>query len=306
MDKIKLICVVGATASGKTALAVGLAESLGGEVISADSMQVYKGMPIATAAATAEEQKGIPHHLLGFLEPGERFSVGEFVPLAKKTAFEIAERGKVPIVAGGTGLFIDSLAQNISFAGSGADEELRNELEKKSTDELYAELLSLDGEAAENIHKNNRKRVIRALELYYGGISKTEQNIKSREGENPFDTLYIGIGCRDREKLYERINKRVDLMVENGLEEEARLMLSRVGKTAAQAIGHKELKPYIDGEITLEEAVENLKRETRRYAKRQLTWFRRNGDIHWFNTDELEFSELVRRAAALAEDFLND
>lgn len=304
MDKIKIICVVGATASGKTSLGVELAERLGGEIISADSMQVYKGMAIATAAATEEEQKGIPHHLLEFLEPCESFSVAEFVSLAKKTAFEINSRGKVPIIVGGTGLFIDSLVNNIIFTGAGADEKLREELSEKSSDELYEMLKSVDENAAEAIHRNNRKRVIRALELYYGGISKTEQNERSREEESPFDALYIGIGYKNRQKLYDRINLRVDLMLRNGLEKEAREMLGKTGVTSRQAIGHKELEPYIDGSISLDEAAENLKKETRHYAKRQLTWFRRNDKINWLYADEMSKEELLSKAIALSEEFL--
>ncbi len=304
MDKIKIICVVGATASGKTALGVELAKRLGGEVISADSMQVYMGMPIATAAATAEEREGIPHHLLEFLEIGESFSVAEFVRLAKEKAFDINSRGKVPIIVGGTGLFIDSLVDNITFTGAGADETLRGKLSEKSSEELYEMLKSVDENAAKGIHKNNRKRVIRALELYYGGISKTEQNEKSHKEESPFDALYIGIGYKDRQKLYDRINLRVDLMLENGLEKEARETLGKTGITSRQAIGHKELKPYIDGEISLDEAAENLKKETRHYAKRQLTWFRRNEKINWIYADEMSKEELFSKAETLSKEFL--
>ncbi len=306
MKKIKIICVVGATASGKTSLGVELAKKLGGEIISADSMQVYSGMSVATAAATADEQEGIPHYLLEFLSPEESFSVADFVSLAKQKALEINARGKVPIIVGGTGLFIDSLVQNISFADVGIDEKLREELMSRDTDELYEELTALDPEAAKNIHKNNRKRVVRALELYYGGVSKTRQNADSHNEESPFEALYIGINFKNREKLYERINRRVDLMAENGLVAEAEKMLSVSGRTAKQAIGHKELKPYLDGEITLEEALENLKRETRHYAKRQLTWFRRNENIHWLYSDEMSSGELIKTAEKLSNDFLKE
>lgn len=306
MGKIKIICVVGATASGKTSLGVELAKKLNGEIISADSMQVYKGMSVATAAATKEEQQGIPHHLLEFLEPEESFSVAEFVSLAKQKAIEISERGKVPIIVGGTGLFIDSLVKNIVFSDVSVDEKLREELSLRSTDELYEELLKLDEPAALDIHKNNRKRVIRALELYYGGVSKTQQNADSMNEESPFDALYIGITFRDREKLYARINKRVDIMAQNGLAAEAKEMLSKVGATSKQAIGHKELKPYFDGEISLDEALESLKRETRRYAKRQLTWFRRNENINWLYSDEMNKDELVSKAVSVSQEFLKE
>ena len=304
MEKTKIICVVGATASGKTDLAVKLAKAVDGEIVSADSMQVYKNMPIATAVATKEEQEGVPHHLVEFLNTDETFSVADYVELAKSKIAEITSRGRVPIVAGGTGLFVDSLVKNISFSEVGSNAEIRNELAEKSNEELYEKLLKLDANAAEDIHPNNRKRVIRALELCMSGISKTEQNENSMLVDSPYDALYIGIGYKDRQKLYDRINKRVDLMLEAGLENEARQMLGKQGLTARQAIGHKELQPYIDGKITLDEATENLKRETRRYAKRQLTWFRRNENINWLYADEMSRDELVKKAVDLAKNHL--
>lgn len=304
MKKTKIICVVGATASGKTDLAVKLAKAVDGEIISADSMQVYKNMPIATAVATKEEQDGVVHHLVEFLDADQTFSVADFVERAKVLIDEITARGRVPIVAGGTGLFVDSLVKNISFSEVGSNAEIRNELAEKSNEELYERLLKLDPNAAEDIHPNNRKRVIRALELCMSGTSKTEQNENSMLVDSPYDALYIGIGYKDRQKLYDRINKRVDLMLEAGLENEARQMLGKQGLTARQAIGHKELQPYIDGKITLNEATENLKRETRRYAKRQLTWFRRNENINWLYADEMSRDELVNKAVDLAKNHL--
>lgn len=304
MEKTKIICVVGATASGKTDLSVKLAKAVDGEIISADSMQVYKNMPIATAVATKEEQDGVPHHLVEFLDADQTFSVADFVERAKVLIDEISARGRVPIVAGGTGLFVDSLVKNISFSEVGSNAEIRNELAEKSNEELYEKLLKLDPNAAEDIHPNNRKRVIRALELCMSGTSKTEQNENSMLIDSPYDALYIGIGYKDRQKLYDRINKRVDLMLEAGLENEARQMLGKQGLTARQAIGHKELQPYIDGNITLAEAAENLKRETRRYAKRQLTWFRRNENINWLYADEMSRDELVEKAVDLAKNHL--
>lgn len=304
MEKTKIICVVGATASGKTDLAVKLAKAVDGEIISADSMQVYKNMPIATAVATKEEQDGVPHHLVEFLNTDQTFSVADFVERAKVLIDEITARGRVPIVAGGTGLFVDSLVKNISFSQVGSNAEIRNELAEKSNEELFEKLLELDPKSAEDIHPNNRKRVIRALELCMSGTSKTEQNENSMLIDSPYDALYIGIGYRDRQKLYDRINKRVDLMLEAGLENEARQMLDKQGLTARQAIGHKELQPYIDGNITLDEAVEGLKRETRRYAKRQLTWFRRNENINWLYADEMSRDELLEKAVDLAKNHL--
>ena len=304
MEKTKIICVVGATASGKTDLAVKLAKAVDGEIISADSMQVYKNMPIATAVATKEEQDGVPHHLVEFLDTDQTFSVADFVERAKVLIDEITARGRVPIVAGGTGLFVDSLVKNISFSQVGSNAEIRNELAEKSNEELFEKLLELDPNAAEDIHPNNRKRVIRALELCMSGTSKTEQNENSMLIDSPYDALYIGIGYQDRQTLYDRINKRVDLMLEAGLENEARQMIGKQGLTARQAIGHKELQPYIDGNITLDEAVEGLKRETRRYAKRQLTWFRRNENINWLYADEMSRNELVEKAVDLAKNHL--
>ena len=304
MQKTKIICVVGATASGKTSLAVELAKALDGEIISADSMQVYKGMSVATAAATAEEQQGVPHHLLECLDSDEVFSVSEFCETAGKIISNIVSRGKVPIIAGGTGLFIDSLVKGIKFSDIGINEELREELGKKTNEELHAMLQKLDSKAADEIHMNNRKRVIRALELCYGGTSKTGQNEASLKDESPYDALYIGIGYRDRAKLYERIDKRVDIMLDNGLVAEAQKMLGSAGKTARQAIGHKELRPYFNGEVDLDVAVDSIKRETRHYAKRQLTWFRRNEGINWLYADEMSADELVKKAVMIAKDFL--
>lgn len=304
MKKTKIICVVGATASGKTDLAVKLAKAVDGEIISADSMQVYKNMPIATAVATKEEQDGVPHHLVEFLDTDQTFSVADFVERAKVLIDEITARGRVPIVAGGTGLFVDSLVKNISFSQVGSNAEIRNELAEKSNEELYERLLELDPKSAEDIHPNNRKRVIRALELCMSGTPKTEQNENSMLIDSPYDALYIGIGYKERQRLYDRINKRVDLMLDAGLENEARQMLGKQGLTARQAIGHKELQPYIDGNITLDEAVEGLKRETRRYAKRQLTWFRRNENINWLYADEMSRDELVEKAVDLAKNHL--
>lgn len=304
MEKTKIICVVGATASGKTDLAVKLAKAVDGEIISADSMQVYKNMPIATAVATKEEQDGVPHHLVEFLDTDQTFSVADFVERARVLIDEITARSRVPIVAGGTGLFVDSLVKNINFSEVGSNAEIRNELAEKSNEELYEKLLELDSKSAQDIHPNNRKRVIRALELCMSGTSKTEQNENSMLIDSPYDALYIGIGYKDRQKLYDRINKRVDLMLDAGLENEARQMLGKQGLTARQAIGHKELQPYIDGKITLDEAVEGLKRETRRYAKRQLTWFRRNENINWLYADEMSRDELVEKAVDLAKNHL--
>lgn len=306
----KIVVIAGPTASGKTALSVQLAKRFGGEIISADSMQIYRGMPVATAVATPEEQEGVPHHLIEFLEPDEPFSVAEFVKLANEKIDEIICRGHVPFIVGGTGLFIDSLLNNLSFADSGRDPVLREKLsarmEREGCEALYAELLAIDPEGAAALHPNNRGRVIRALELYYSsGITASEQVRRSKAQPPPFEALTVGITYRDRRKLYSRINRRVDCMVQNGLIEEARKNLGKSdGATSRQAIGHKELRPYFESELTLEQVLENLKRETRRYAKRQLTWFRRHGDVHWLYADEMTPDELLESSEALITKFL--
>lgn len=306
MSKIKIICVVGPTASGKTALSVELAKAINGEIISADSMQVYKNMPIATAVATEEEKQGIPHHLTEFLDTDKAYSVADFVKDAAEKIKDISDRGKVPVIAGGTGLFVDSLANGVTFGEVGVIQEIRDRLQALDNEMLYNRLKMLDPQAAEDIHPNNRKRVIRALELCLAGTTKTEQNEKSLLAGSPYDALYIGISYSNRQVLYDRINRRVDIMLENGLEAEARNMLNQTGKTACQAIGHKELAPYINGEISYDTAVENLKRATRRYAKRQLTWFRRNENINWLIADKMTGDELVGEAVNLAKDFIRE
>lgn len=305
MSKTKIIVVAGPTASGKTNLAVEIAKAVSGEVISADSMQVYKGMSIASAAPAQKEMQGVAHHLVEFLDQSEGFSVSDFCRLAKEKISEISARGNVPVIAGGTGLFIDSLVDNINFTEAQTDFELRERLMQKDCDELYSMLLEVDKEAAEKIHKNNKKRVARALEIYYSsGATKTAQDINSKKEESPYEALYFVIGFKSREVLYERINRRVDLMVEAGLVEEARENLSKEKATSAQAIGHKELAPYFSGEKSLEQALDDLKRETRRYAKRQITWFKRRENAVWLYADE-EGADIVKAAVDKSREFLN-
>lgn len=292
MNKIKVLAVVGATASGKTALAVELAKEYNGEVISCDSMQIYKYMDIATAKPSKEEMQGIKHHLIDFLEPDRTFSVADYTALASETARDISERGKLPVLCGGTGLYFNSFIDNISFSDFGADEDYRRQLEERAEKEgaqaLLDELAEYDPETASALHPNNLKRIIRAMEHYkVSGMTISEQNRLSRLNPSPYDALIIGIAYKDRQKLYERINKRVDIMVESGLLEEAKEYYSRHNSaTASAAIGYKELKGYFDGECSLDEAVENLKQETRRYAKRQITWFKRDKRVRWIYADE--------------------
>lgn len=300
----KIIVVAGPTASGKTSLGIELAEALNGEIISADSMQVYKGMPIATAAPTAEEKRRARHHLTEFLSPEESFSVAAWCELAKKAIDDITERGRLPIIVGGTGLFIDSLVDNVVFEEVSVDEALRARLMARDADELYAELMSVDPVSAQNIHKNNKKRVVRALELYHSGTSKTQQNINSKKVSSPYEVLYFFINYRDRELLYNAINRRVDYMLEAGLVEEARANAVNSLKTAAQAIGHKELAAYLCGDTPLELCVDNLKKETRHYAKRQITWFKRRENTILLEPDVLG-SGMKEYAISICEDFIN-
>ena len=291
MKSIKTVFIAGPTASGKTALGAALAKKFGGEVVSADSMQIYKGIHIASAAPDSSEMLGVPHHMLEFLEPGQSFSVAEYVNAARGVIADINARGKLPFVVGGTGLYISSLADNTVYADEPTDLDLRKELntlfDKEGAEKMLERLSVFDPESAARLHPNNRRRIIRAFEVYkLTGHSITEQNILSKEGEKYIEPLLIGITYRDREKLYERINRRVDIMLENGLEDEARAALSRSSGGAVQAIGHKELAEYIKGECSLKEAAESLKRQTRRYAKRQLTWFKRDKRINWIYVDE--------------------
>lgn len=310
--KIKLLVIVGPTASGKTSLAIDLAKNLNGEVISADSMQVYKEMNIGTAKPTFEEMQNTPHHLIDFLNVDEEFSVADFVKLAKEKIFDISKRNKLPIICGGTGLYINSLIDNVDFTIQNHDSKVRAELEERLKTEgiesLTEELKRVDPEAFKSIHKNNTKRIIRALEIYKtSGINKTEQMKLSRKIESPFEPFVIGLTYKNREKLYEKINKRVDKMMEKGLLEECKKILSKnCSKTALNAICYKEFIPYFEGKISLDEAIENLKRGTRKYAKRQLTWFKKRKKINWVYVDDYNnFEEIAKIYTKKLDLFLN-
>ena len=308
-NKIKLITVVGPTASGKTRLGVELAKRYGGEVISADSMQIYKGMQIATAKPTVEEMQGIPHHLMDFLEPNQTYSVAMFVDDAKKCIEDISSRGKIPVIVGGTGLYVDSLLNNISFHESQRDNELSEKLRElyytEGVDYLLDMLRKFDGESAERLEiEKNPKRIIRAIEFYKTtGITITKQNKNSKNEESPYSAIKLGLNFEDRQKLYDRINKRVDLMVEAGLVSEAKHVFnSELSFTSVKAIGYKELFPYLKGELPLEECIEKLKQETRRYAKRQITWFKRDKEINWLYPDKADsFEQLFEQAVQITD-----
>lgn len=294
MKKIPVIAVVGPTASGKTSLSINIAKKYGGQVVSADSMQIYEKMDIATAKPTLEEMQGIPHHLIGFQPIDKKFSVAEYVSLANECIEKIHNEGDLPVVAGGTGLYVDSLLNNIQFSKEEENGEIRQELtalfDEKGAEYMLGMLKEIDPLTAERLHLKDKSRIIRALEIYrLTGKTMTEQKILSREEESPYDVLYIGINYRDRNVLYDRINCRVDIMLENGLIEEAKDFYNiPQDKTACQAIGYKELAPYFKGEKDLTECVEKLKQETRHYAKRQLTWFRKNESINWIYPDDYE------------------
>ncbi|MGX8699947.1 tRNA (adenosine(37)-N6)-dimethylallyltransferase MiaA [Caproiciproducens sp.] len=302
-DKIPVAAVVGPTASGKSRLATELALRRNGEVISADSMQIYKGMNIGTAKPTAEEMRGVPHHLIDFAPLTQPFSVADYVSLASECISEVRARGRLPVIAGGTGLYIRSLLQNIRFTENDKDEALRKALaekaEKLGVQTLIDELRSFDPASAQRIHPNNLSRVIRAIEIYRTtGVTMTEQLELSRQTPSPYDARIIGLDFQDRQKLYDRINLRVDRMMQDGLLAEAEEILDRPGaRTALQAIGYKELLPYFRSECSLDEAVGSIKRESRRYAKRQLTWFRRDENIRWIMVDEYaDFDGVIQQA----------
>lgn len=292
-DKIKVIAIVGPTASGKTKLGVEVAKKFDGEIVSADSMQIYKGMAISTAKPTEEEMEGIPHHLIDFLDLDKSFSAADYVEMAAPVIKDIHDRGKLPIIVGGAGLYVDSLLKNVKFGKTDSDENLRQELyktaEEKGNEYLHNMLKELDPEAAESIHPNNVVRVVRAIEVCkLSGITFTEMKKRSLSEETPYDALWIGLGFADRSILYDRINKRVDKMVQDGIILEVEEVL-KSGKmsTAQNAIGLKEWLPYFEKKASLEECIEKVKLETRRYAKRQLTWFRKNDKINWLEVDKL-------------------
>ncbi len=315
-QRIPLLAVVGPTASGKTALAVELALRWGGEVVSADSMQIYQGMDIATAKPDTAEKKGVPHHMMDFLPPDVSYSVADYVRDAQKCIKDLTRRMVLPIVAGGTGLYIDSLLRNIRFTDLPANPAVRTALEQQAETQgnasLLRELAAVDPDTAGRLHVNDRRRIVRALEVFRtSGVTMTEYNRRSRMQPTPYRVFWIGLQTRNREALYRRIDERVDRMIAQGLVEEARAFWHQnPSATSIQAIGYKELIPFFSGQKTLEESVADIKRETRRYAKRQLSWFRRNEEIHWFYPDEYPaFDRLFSDVCNMIEescDFIGD
>lgn len=291
--KPKVIVIVGPTASGKTALSIGLAKKIDGEIISSDSMQIYKDMNIGTAKVTEEEMQGIKHYLIDIISPNERYTVSDFKKDCEKAIEEIISKGKVPIVVGGTGLYVNSLIYGIEYQDMNFDEEYRNELMLKADTEegletLWLEANKIDPDAMKKISKNDKKRIIRVLEIYKAtGKNKTEQEILSRQKELKYDFKVFGINM-NREKLYERINLRVDKMLEQGLEQEVEQIIDKYEEfpTAMQGIGYKEMLDYFDGSLTYQEMVDKIKQESRRYAKRQITWFKKNEEIIWLDAEK--------------------
>lgn len=302
----KVIVISGPTASGKTALSVELAKLYNGEVVSADSMQIYTDMDIASAKPTLEERQGIPHHLVGFLDPAESFSVADYVRLCDKCVRDILGRGKTPIICGGTGLYISSFVDNLVFDDSEQDFEFREEMrkfaEENGNSALLEKLREIDPETAKSLHENNVGRIIRALEVYHTtGHTISQAKEMSRQKPSPYEFVMITLDFENREILHKRIDSRVDDMVRRGLVDEARRCFEQPNRpTAAQAIGCKELYPFFRGERSLGECIEELKLRTRQYAKRQLTWFRRDErNMHLIIGENDELDDVVKKAVCL-------
>ena len=310
LSKPRVVAVGGPTASGKTALSVALARAFDGEIINADSMQIYKNLDVGTAKPSAEERQGIPHYLLDFLSPETPYSVADFTAAADPLIRDITARGRLPLVVGGTGLYITSLLSGMAFAPEKTDPAIRARLQARADTEggaaLYAELQRIDPDYAAQVHPNNLPRVIRALELFEAtGRRMSDQRREARPAEAPYHALCLCLTCRDRAVLYSRIDRRVDEMVENGVLDEARQVYDHrdAYRTAAQAIGYKEFFPYFEGTANLTECTERLKQATRNYAKRQLTWFGRQNDAVWRYLDEEDVTE---RACTLVRAFLHN
>ena len=304
----KIVCVVGPTASGKTKFGVAIAKLLGGEVVSVDSMQIYRGMTVGTAAPTAEEMEGVPHHMIAVADPKESWSVAKFAEMADACIQDILARGKVPILVGGTGLYLDALVRGIDFAAGDSSGEtramLQNRVAKEGIEPLFEELKKIDPVAAAKLHLKDEKRIIRAMEIYLEtGETITEHDRRTREIPPKYDAVYLGLDFADRDDLRERIDKRVDIMVEQGLLQEVENLLAAglpKNATALQAIGYKQFLAVEEGSATIEDAVEEVKLRSRQYAKRQLTWLRRNRDIQWFYWKKTpDFSAALQNATEI-------
>ena len=309
--KKTVIAVVGPTASGKSALAIEIAKRFNGEIICCDSMQIYKEMNIGTAKPSDSEQAEVKHHLFDFADPKESFSCADYIPLAERVVEEIISRGKMPIFCGGTGLYLDRFLSGAQFEETEIDENFRREMNdfacEFGNEALHEKLREIDPVSADEIHPNNVKRVIRALEIYKtSGRTKSELDKESKTFESKYNAIQIGLKYEDREHLYERINLRVDKMMEAGLLDETKALLEDgvfdKNATAAQAIGYKELLTYFGGTRTLENAIEDLKMATRRYAKRQMTWFSSHGDVQWLLADGRTLADLTDEAEKIIQN----
>lgn len=305
----KVVCVVGPTACGKTKMGVALAQRFGGEVVSVDSMQIYRGMTVGTAAPTAEEMEGVPHHMVAVADPAESWSVARYVREADACVQDILRRGKRPVLVGGTGLYLDALVRGQDFAAGSQGGEIRRELQEKLAKDgagaLLEALRAVDPESAARLHLRDEKRILRALEVYEEtGEPMSRRDKRGREKPDRYQALYIGLNFRDREDLRQRIDRRVDEMVRRGLLQEVQALLDGGlprDATALQAIGYKQFLAVADGTATAEQAVEEVKLRSRQYAKRQLTWLRRNPAIHWIYWDkEPDFPAALQNAT----DFL--
>ncbi|MCR5584351.1 MAG: tRNA (adenosine(37)-N6)-dimethylallyltransferase MiaA [Lachnospiraceae bacterium] len=302
----KLVIIAGPTAVGKTKISIDLAKRINGEIISADSMQVYKGMDIGTAKITKDEMQGIPHHLIDILDPHEDFNVVEFAKRAKEAVKEIQSKDRIPVVVGGTGFYIQALLYDIDFTENDNDMSFRHSLEEeakeKGSEALHSRLKEVDPEAAESIHPNNVKRVIRALEFYEKSKGKiSDHNKEQRSKTSPYDHHYFAL-TYERSIIYDRIEKRIDLMLEQGLVDEVkRLLESGVERSnvSMQGLGYKEIAAFLANEITFDEAVYILKRDTRHFAKRQITWLKREPDVVWFDKSVMSDEEILRKMISL-------
>lgn len=306
MIQQKILVILGPTAVGKTELSLELATSLGGEIISADSMQVYRGMDIGTAKPSLDERERVVHHLLDVVNPDQTFSVADYVSLAEEVLDNLKIKGTVPVLSGGTGLYIDALLEGFLFPDTSADPDIRDELQeqaKQDPQSLYEELEQVDPLSAKRLHPNDLRRIIRALEVYRRiGSPISVLQRKTEIKERPYLPLYVGL-TRHRPELYARVDQRVDQMVQRGLVEEVTQLLQAYPQqpTALQALGYKEIVHYLRGEMTLPESLELLKRDTRRYAKRQLSWFQRNKRVHWFDRTEVTDETIKQRVYSLWE-----
>ncbi|MDL2254518.1 tRNA (adenosine(37)-N6)-dimethylallyltransferase MiaA [Ruminococcaceae bacterium OttesenSCG-928-I18] len=309
-EKKKIVVLCGPTASGKTELAFALCRRFNGELVGADSMQLYEGLPIGTAAPLPTKSPDVPRHLIGFLPPSQPFSVAEYVQQAEKTIFEILSRGRLPLFCGGTGLYIDSLVNGVRFTESKVDESTLTRLDEqwseKGADAMLGRLAELDPEYASRLHPSDKKRIVRALaESETGGTTLAQRNEASRRQPPRYQSLQLALTCAERKVLYGRIEARIDQMLENGLLEEAKRVFEHREsyKTAVQAIGYKEFFPFFEGHASLESCTDKLKQATRNYAKRQLTWFRNKPGIQWLYADK---EDVFERAAGFLETFLRE